>query len=429
MTKKKKWTSWIDWDNPPQPLIGSEVMKFKLVGGLHEKMSVEEVLAVGYDDFDQITHYKRLISNVEAERGTAGERLLRSAKQARAIAQGIGDINTARLDGEYPKLNQALKNLHKRGALSSFSPVSMVYKNHRGEAAARTIIPISVSFTATKYHPESQWILHAFDTKKKAYRDFALRDCNFSEKAKEARNFLSNDDELREVSTKAPVGEVSSWTEASILAYAHYTRKGLIDQIEGFKADLDDAIEVAYHRGADEWTRLNYPDHFERFEKAAQGNALEPMGTKASEPIPTSDDTTPQPVITGVGEYITRDGKRVLIIGSERGPTTKAPWLGSITDICEQASWSASGRHYYAERCHDIIGPWPKPEEEVSTFSVGDQVSKKSGYQYPGKVVSIFETTAGKTRLVVECTCPEVAGMLHIYSPENLLLSHTEGDE
>lgn len=40
------------------------------------------------------------------------------------------------------------------------------------------------------------------------------------------------------------------------------------DKIEGLQADLDSAIEVAFNRGATEWVRLNYPDHFNRLSAA-----------------------------------------------------------------------------------------------------------------------------------------------------------------
>lgn len=53
-------------------------------------------------------------------------------------------------------------------------------------------------------------------------------------------------------------------------------------------------------------------------------------------------------------------------------------------------------------------------------MQVGDRVQKVSGYRWPGVVVSVFETTQGKLRVVVECTVPEVTGALHIYSPEQL---------
>lgn len=51
----------------------------------------------------------------------------------------------------------------------------------------------------------------------------------------------------------------------------------------------------------------------------------------------------------------------------------------------------------------------------------GDRVQKIKGYRWPGGVVvSVFQTLAGNTRVVVECTVPGVAGALHIYSPEQL---------
>lgn len=59
-------------------------------------------------------------------------------------------------------------------------------------------------------------------------------------------------------------------------------------------------------------------------------------------------------------------------------------------------------------------------------WKVGDRVQKATGYKWPGAVVSVFETLAGKTRIVVECTVPEVAGALHIYSPEQLERSNSE---
>lgn len=55
-------------------------------------------------------------------------------------------------------------------------------------------------------------------------------------------------------------------------------------------------------------------------------------------------------------------------------------------------------------------------------FKVGDRVEKVSGYKWPGVVISVFETLAGETRLVVECTVPEVKGALHIYNAQQLTL-------
>lgn len=56
----------------------------------------------------------------------------------------------------------------------------------------------------------------------------------------------------------------------------------------------------------------------------------------------------------------------------------------------------------------------------LAFFKVGDRVQKISGYSWPGVVVSCFSNLAGNRRYVVECTVPEVAGALHIYSADQL---------
>ena len=53
-------------------------------------------------------------------------------------------------------------------------------------------------------------------------------------------------------------------------------------------------------------------------------------------------------------------------------------------------------------------------------FKVGDRVKKITGYRWPGVIVSIFNTTKGEKRIVVECTVPEVLGALHIYNESQL---------
>jgi len=52
-------------------------------------------------------------------------------------------------------------------------------------------------------------------------------------------------------------------------------------------------------------------------------------------------------------------------------------------------------------------------------FKIGDRVDKIVGYKFPGTVVSVFETTTGKTRLVVEM---DNYNLLHIFSEDNLCL-------
>jgi hypothetical protein len=62
---------------------------------------------------------------------------------------------------------------------------------------------------------------------------------------------------------------------------------------------------------------------------------------------------------------------------------------------------------------------------EGQKFLVGDKVRKISGYWYPGVVVAAILTTKGESRYVVECTAPAVAGMLHIFSGEELAFDNS----
>ncbi|NTG86147.1 hypothetical protein G6L15_08310 [Agrobacterium rhizogenes] len=52
----------------------------------------------------------------------------------------------------------------------------------------------------------------------------------------------------------------------------------LQDKVDGLEADLDSAVEVAFRHGAHEWTRLNYPTHFERLFSDAVAPEQEEVG-------------------------------------------------------------------------------------------------------------------------------------------------------
>lgn len=56
------------------------------------------------------------------------------------------------------------------------APLRFIYTNHRGETDQRTVIPMSVRFGSTKWHPKPQWLLKAFDLDKDAEREFAMGD-------------------------------------------------------------------------------------------------------------------------------------------------------------------------------------------------------------------------------------------------------------
>lgn len=54
--------------------------------------------------------------------------------------------------------------------------VRICYTNYRGETSIREIVPKTISFVSTEWHPEAQWILTAFDIEKQADRGFAMKD-------------------------------------------------------------------------------------------------------------------------------------------------------------------------------------------------------------------------------------------------------------
>ena len=48
------------------------------------------------------------------------------------------------------------------------------YTNYKGERRRRTITPKNIAFKSTECHPQTQWVLHAYDEDKKDFRDFAM---------------------------------------------------------------------------------------------------------------------------------------------------------------------------------------------------------------------------------------------------------------
>jgi len=52
--------------------------------------------------------------------------------------------------------------------------VGIDYTNWRGERTLREIIPISIRFGTSEWHPEPQWLLLAYDIDKQAEREFAM---------------------------------------------------------------------------------------------------------------------------------------------------------------------------------------------------------------------------------------------------------------
>lgn len=61
--------------------------------------------------------------------------------------------------------------------------------------------------------------------------------------------------------------------------------------------------------------------------------------------------------------------------------------------------------------------PEPKTEfDPYRGFKVGDAVKKVQGYAFPGEIVSLFTTTEGEERCVVELKADGVGSLLHIFN-------------
>lgn len=78
-------------------------------------------------------------------------------------------------------------------------PVTVTYRNWRGEVSERSIIPEIVWFGSTDWHPEPQWLVKAFDTDKGAKRDFALKDFCSPQQPETLAWAVVGEDEVRAV--------------------------------------------------------------------------------------------------------------------------------------------------------------------------------------------------------------------------------------
>lgn len=61
-------------------------------------------------------------------------------------------------------------------------PVTVEYRNYRGEVATRRVSPVGIWYGNTDWHPELGWLLHCYDWGKEDWRDYSLTDCNFRER-------------------------------------------------------------------------------------------------------------------------------------------------------------------------------------------------------------------------------------------------------
>lgn len=62
----------------------------------------------------------------------------------------------------------------------------------------------------------------------------------------------------------------------------------------------------------------------------------------------------------------------------------------------------------------------PPPIIPYRGFKVGDGVRKVKGYAFPGEIVSLFTTTTGEERCVVELQAEGAGALLHIFNLEQI---------
>ena len=63
----------------------------------------------------------------------------------------------------------------KKENLKQGENVFFTYANYRGETSKRHVKPIEIRFTSTKWYPEIQWLLKAYNLEKKSIREFSFK--------------------------------------------------------------------------------------------------------------------------------------------------------------------------------------------------------------------------------------------------------------
>jgi heat shock protein HspQ len=81
-------------------------------------------------------------------------------------------------------------------------------------------------------------------------------------------------------------------------------------------------------------------------------------------------------------------------------------------------AWSPS--QLFGKRINAEVQRAIEMSEEVAKWKIGQKVQKKKGYQFPGVIVAIFNTTTNKNRYVVEADSEDFKGMCHIFAEQDL---------
>lgn len=134
-------------------------------------------------------------------------------------------------------------------------PLRFRYTNWRGEVAIRLVWPIEWKYGSTEWHPESQWLLRAFDLDKQEIREFAasgiVGDIDHVQeqswrKDRDATPFALDGDLIARLRALA---ESTRTSGRGTLASAEYHAQGSVGVPSAWLADILDRVTVSPEGG------------------------------------------------------------------------------------------------------------------------------------------------------------------------------------
>lgn len=140
-------------------------------------------------------------------------------------------------------------------------PITILYRNHRGEEGIRRILPLALEYRAEPpWHPEPGWILVAHDLDKQAERSFAWKDILDANAGEGDLDHLREIDRLRDRVAELERGRGDLRIALHDLLYAleaqKFTlgeailkgaRQGYTEAMRPLKREIQDGLKV-YHR-------------------------------------------------------------------------------------------------------------------------------------------------------------------------------------
>lgn len=111
------------------------------------------------------------------------------------------------------------------------------------------------------------------------------------------------------------------------------------------------------------WDVFRFSDditHYKRLKKNVEAEKIDAEIDEFLQGDPEPSEA-PTPVITGPGEYVTRDGRKAVV--SFMDENSGFPFFGKVGD--QDSSWTVDGSYWgVAASNADITGPWQDPDPE-----------------------------------------------------------------